>query len=669
MRNRNEEENNIQTDSQFVNNNNEINNINNRSKLFQSTIAQDNPIVIQLTEFGYDPIYSRRVFHYLHPQNLDEALNYMAINNGIIQHRFVRNNRNTISDDLCYICFEERERHLGESNIRNNFVQNGQHKNNIEIKINNINSIPNNVNIENDLKISVNSNLDKNLNINRITKIQSEKNSSFGESKNDFSFSSKNSEIKNKIIKINKNNDEKIEIKDDCEICGDKYIINKKNKVEKCGHSFCEGCWFDFLSVKINENQLPSIKCLNYECKEKLSDEFIINLLNFDFNLIRKYKKYKLELEIINDPNKKMCPYPNCNSYLELKQIRNKDVTCLNNHTYCFICLKKPHGKLPCNKDIDSEIREYAQNNFVKKCPKCSIITEKNSGCNHITCTKCQHQWCWLCNEKYTQNHYKEGKCKGFQFFQPKNDYDIKLVMEGKINSNELSNSQRQFDMQPFEEDDFPRDRPLRGMHRHHHFDDDEFYFPRRRPRFMNEEERIERDYNELSVCKKIRRILLYIFFGHIYHITNCIRRLPTFIIYAIYFLFNLVFSFHLILINIIMFIPILLAFGFKKLIVGKLNRYIRNFILVIFYLFMGQFIIILIKWKTKIEDCSFSNGIKILLITLIIFPCLFMTLIILFPCRLFCNIIFIIILLLYDGNFREFYSGISEAFGFEFED
>ena len=223
--------------------------------------------------------------------------------------------------------------------------------------------------------------------------------------------------------------------------------------------------------MKINENQLPSIKCLNYECKEKLSDEFIINLLNFDFNLIRKYKKYKLELEIINDPNKKMCPYPNCNSYLELKQIRNKDVTCLNNHTYCFICLKKPHGKLPCNKDIDSEIREYAQNNFVKKCPKCSIITEKNSGCNHITCTKCQHQWCWLCNEKYTQKHYKEGKCKGFQFFQPKNDYDIKLVMEGKINSNELSNSQRQFDMQPFEEDDFPRDRPLRGIHRHHHFD------------------------------------------------------------------------------------------------------------------------------------------------------------------------------------------------------
>ena len=80
---RNEEENNI--------NINEINNINRRS-LFQSVIAEANPIVIQLIEFGYNPIYSRRVFHYLHPEDLEEALNYMSVDNGIIQHHFLQNN-------------------------------------------------------------------------------------------------------------------------------------------------------------------------------------------------------------------------------------------------------------------------------------------------------------------------------------------------------------------------------------------------------------------------------------------------------------------------------------------------------------------------------------------------------------------------------------------------
>ena len=81
----------------------------------------------------------------------------------------------------------------------------------------------------------------------------------------------------------------------------------------------------------------------------KISDEFVLNLLGSDDDLIKKYKKYKLELEILNNPNKKLCPFPNCDSHLELVDIKNKDVQYKNNHNYCFLCLNKPHGKLPCN--------------------------------------------------------------------------------------------------------------------------------------------------------------------------------------------------------------------------------------------------------------------------------------------------------------------------------
>ena len=146
----------------------------------------------------------------------------------------------------------------------------------------------------------------------------------------------------------------------------------------------------------------------------------------------------------MKDPNKKLCPYPNCNSYLELKDIKNRYITCLNRHKYCFLCLKKPHGNSPCEINIDADLNEYAQNHFVKKCPHCGIIIEKQSGCNHITCSKCGHQWCWLCNKEYSQNHFIEGECKGFQYYQPKNDYEVKLVLEGKIKYNELNESQRQ---------------------------------------------------------------------------------------------------------------------------------------------------------------------------------------------------------------------------------
>jgi hypothetical protein len=30
-------------------------------------------------------------------------------------------------------------------------------------------------------------------------------------------------------------------------------------------------------------------------------------------------------------------------------------------------------------------------------CPKCRVPIEKNDGCNHMTCPKCNHYWCWSC--------------------------------------------------------------------------------------------------------------------------------------------------------------------------------------------------------------------------------------------------------------------------------
>ena len=76
-----------------------------------------------------------------------------------------------------------------------------------------------------------------------------------------------------------------------CEICNELFLETKNNKLEKCGHAFCNECWYDSLKVKINENRLSTIKCLDYKCDSKLSDEFIINLLNSNVSLIKKYKE------------------------------------------------------------------------------------------------------------------------------------------------------------------------------------------------------------------------------------------------------------------------------------------------------------------------------------------------------------------------------------------
>ena len=570
----------------------------------------------------------------------------MAIENGIIQHRFVHN-RST-SNNICYICGEEQVIHLNELNISINVNENSleeskkEQKKNIETNSNVIqsNSIINTniYNLDNYSKKSLSFSTIKNSECD-INKNNINNNILSSESLN-LGFN-RGKEIPKMPKAINIKEDLKSKQKKiECEVCNEMFIVNNNNKVEKCGHAFCSNCWYDFLSVKIKESKLTSIKCLDYNCKEKLKDEFIINLLKSDIDLIRKFKRYKLELEIINDPNKKLCPYPNCDSYLELKQIRNKDVTCKNNHTFCFECLKKPHGKLPCNENLDKSMEEYAINNFVKKCPKCSIITEKNNGCNHITCTKCGYQWCWLCNQEYNVNHFVGGKCKGFQNFQPKNEYEIKLMMEGKINFDELSISQRQF---VFIDNDIP------------HFGE------------PNEEE----IYISFKFSQKVIRVFFFLFFGNFYFIFkqfDLSQRLNNYfyriLIIMIFFVISLSFFFQMIFLNILSLLLILIFFEFKKFILtigNSKDLYSKKLILIIINILFGTFFICYYLWKKLINETYISNkfGIKYL----IFFPCAIMSIIIYYPQRLLINIVYIIFIYIRDRKFSELLSDLDNNF------
>ena len=49
-----------------------------------------------------------------HPEDLEEALNFMSIENNIIQHKFLKD-RNPLNK-LCYICGEREDNHLKELN-------------------------------------------------------------------------------------------------------------------------------------------------------------------------------------------------------------------------------------------------------------------------------------------------------------------------------------------------------------------------------------------------------------------------------------------------------------------------------------------------------------------------------------------------------------------------
>jgi ariadne-1 len=47
-----------------------------------------------------------------------------------------------------------------------------------------------------------------------------------------------------------------------------------------------------------------------------------------------------------------------------------------------------------------------------KECPKCNVRIEKNKACNHMTCSNCNHQFCWLCKGSWdTHGTNTGGSC------------------------------------------------------------------------------------------------------------------------------------------------------------------------------------------------------------------------------------------------------------------
>jgi hypothetical protein len=315
-----------------------------------------------LVQMGFDKKMINKVYILLRPENIDRAIDYMTDVGGIYQHDFLAST-NPKEKTLCFICKKPKQNHLDY--IPDDLLNEDQ---NIDL-INNEDDI-----IDND-----------------------------------------------ELIIENKDNH------DECDVCYDE--INEEDKklnTIPCGHLFCTHCWFNYLKTLIVEAKVDKIKCMDHECKEVISEDFILKHISENENLINKYHKFKKRAEIISDKNKKLCPKADCDSYLE-KSSKSKYVQCENGHQFCYECLKPPHGKDPCDQNLEKQFMKWKKGKRVKRCPRCQMYTEKNEGCNHMTCVSCKYQWCWLCEGEYNYNHYSSGRCKGQQFTRADNLKQIEV--------------------------------------------------------------------------------------------------------------------------------------------------------------------------------------------------------------------------------------------------
>ena len=219
-----------------------------------------------------------------------------------------------------------------------------------------------------------------------------------------------------------------------CSICLED--TNEGNRLQ-CGHYCCKECLFNYLKTEIESAKVAKLQCFIRDCDYVLNEDLILSQLRGNKILIDKYKVFKQRAEIFLSKDKKFCPEPDCNSYLQ--QSKDKYVQCENGHRYCYICLKKWHGKSPCDEELDKDFQIWKKDKVVKQCPRCKIYTEKNEGCNHMTCTECKYQWCWLCEGEYQEGHFRRGTCNGLQFAKINFLSEKDKVPENRINYDDLN--------------------------------------------------------------------------------------------------------------------------------------------------------------------------------------------------------------------------------------
>ncbi|XP_017323872.2 E3 ubiquitin-protein ligase ARIH2 isoform X2 [Ictalurus punctatus] len=191
-----------------------------------------------------------------------------------------------------------------------------------------------------------------------------------------------------------------------------------------CQHSFCKSCWEQHCTVLVKDGIGVGISCMAQDCSLQMPEDFVLPLLPNE-ELKDKYRRYLFRDYVESHFQLQLCPGADCPIVIKVQEPRARRVQCSRcDEVFCFKCRQMYHAPTDCatiRKWLtkcadDSETANYISAH-TKDCPKCNICIEKNGGCNHMQCSKCKHDFCWMClgdwkthgSEYYECSRYKEN--------------------------------------------------------------------------------------------------------------------------------------------------------------------------------------------------------------------------------------------------------------------
>lgn len=188
----------------------------------------------------------------------------------------------------------------------------------------------------------------------------------------------------------------------------DKEIIERISGLVLRGHGEADTCMMCFTDMRTDKLRKAcdrrgcKIKCC-VDCLKQWYGQSQPGHVMLPSHILCAFCKQSPTIKLLSKFNRQLC------AIKELKLTEWQD------NWYYGWCVKcwyvKPYMEKVCAQGLPDvqqftcEECEAAKNSYsviAKECPSCGVMTEKVSGCDHITC-KCGAHWCYVCGKKQTE--------------------------------------------------------------------------------------------------------------------------------------------------------------------------------------------------------------------------------------------------------------------------
>ncbi|PAV68477.1 hypothetical protein WR25_06968 isoform B [Diploscapter pachys] len=204
-----------------------------------------------------------------------------------------------------------------------------------------------------------------------------------------------------------------------CPVCFTPVTKSTGLTLTSCSHSYCLDCFINMVANKVQSRDLNFI-CLKEDCNIPIAIKHIMRVVVGPPSRIKSLDAAKLEplLRALKDSiacgdtdTMRVCPTPDCFGLIPVPEegfpiYKIRCDECGKKRCSGRNCVQPPHKGLTCEVaerirgDADESLRVYGDRigqDRLKKCPSCTMVIEKQLGCNHMECAKCKIHFCWLC--------------------------------------------------------------------------------------------------------------------------------------------------------------------------------------------------------------------------------------------------------------------------------